>query len=156
MAAEEIEKKSFLLYTDRWKEIQMLSNEQCGILFKAIFTYVNTGEPLKTDDLALRLFFSFLVSQIDESTRKWIATRKARSEAGKKGGRPKKANESKKANAFFEKQTEAKKAVTVTDTVTDTVTVSENIPQDSPALERAEPPAEEAVIPWSEIDFELV
>lgn len=158
----EEEKKSFLLYTDRWKEIQMLSNEQCGILFKAIFTYVNTGEPLETDDLALRLFFSFLTSQIDENTRKWIATRKARAEAGKKGGRPKKANESKKANAFSEKQVKAKKAVTVTDTDTDTVTgtvtVSETIPQDSTALERAALPApeEEAVIPWDEIDFELV
>lgn len=152
MAAEEVEKKSFLLYTDRWKEIQMLSNEQCGILFKAIFTYVNTGEPLKTDDLALRLFFSFLVSQIDESTRKWVATRKARSEAGKRGGAPK-GNK----NADKQKQTkQTKQAVTVTDTVTDTVTVSENIPQDSPALERAAPPAEEAIIPWSEIDFELV
>lgn len=149
MAAEEVEKKSFLLYTDRWKEIQMLSNEQCGILFKAIFTYVNTGEPLKTDDLALRLFFSFLVSQIDESTRKWVATRKARSEAGKRGGAP-------KGNKNADKQKQTKQAVTVTDTVTDTVTVSENIPQDSPALERAAPPAEEAIIPWSEIDFELV
>lgn len=158
MAAEEIEKKSFLLYTDRWKEIQMLSNEQCGILFKAIFTYVNTGEPLKTDDLALRLFFSFLVSQIDESTRKWVATRKARSEAGKRGGAPKgNKNADKQKQAKQAKQTkQAKQAVTVTDTVTDTVTVSENIPQDSPALERAEPPAEKAVIPWSEIDFELV
>lgn len=155
--AEE-EKKSFLLYTDRWKEIQMLSNEQCGILFKAIFTYVNTGERLETDDLTLQVFFSVLVSQIDESTRKWIATRKARSEAGKKGGRPKKANESKKANAFSEKQTKTKKAVTVTGTVTGTVTVPENISQDSTALERAALPApgEEEVIPWDEIDFELV
>lgn len=48
--------------------------------------------------------------------------------------------------------------VTVTDTVTGTVTVSETIPQDSTALERAALPApeEEAVIPWDEIDFELV
>ncbi len=153
----EEEKKSFLLYTDRWKEIQMLSNEQCGILFKAIFTYVNTGEPLETDDLALRLFFSFLTSQIDENTRKWITTRKARAEAGKRGGAP-------KGNKNAEKQKQAKQAVTVTgtntdtDTVTGTVTVSETIPQDSTALERAalSAPEEEAVIPWDEIDFELV
>ena len=155
----EEEKKSFLLYTDRWKEIQMLSNEQCGILFKAIFTYVNTGEPLETDDLALRLFFSFLTSQIDENTRKWITTRKARAEAGKRGGAP-------KGNKNAEKQKQAKQAVTVTgtntdtDTVTGTVTVSvsETIPQDSTALERAalSAPEEEAVIPWDEIDIELV
>lgn len=159
--AEEAEKKSFLLYTDRWKEIKMLTNEQCGILFKAIFAYVNTGEPLETDDQALQLFFSFLVSQIDESTRKWIATRKARSEAGKRGGAPKgNKNADKQKQTKQTKQTkQAKQAVTVTDTVTDTVTVSD-IPQDSTAPEGAALPApgyeEEKIIPWDEVDFELV
>lgn len=152
----EEEKKSFLLYTDRWKEIQMLSNEQCGILFKAIFTYVNTGEPLETDDLALRLFFSFLTSQIDENTRKWITTRKARAEAGKRGGAPKGNKNAEKQKQA--KQTKQKKQAKQAVTVTGTVTVSETIPQDSTALERAalSAPEEEAVIPWDEIDFELV
>ena len=175
--AEE-EKKSFLLYTDRWKEIQMLSNEQCGILFKAVFTYVNTGVRLETNDLTLQVLFSVLTSQIDEGTRRWEATRKARSEAGKKGGAPKgnknaankrkQTKQAKQTNASENKQeqtktsknkqTQTKQAVTVTGTVTDTVTVPENIPQDSTALERAELPApgEEEVIPWDEIDFELV
>lgn len=177
--AEE-EKKSFLLYTDRWKEIQMLSNEQCGILFKAIFTYVNTGVRLETNDLTLQVLFSVLTSQIDEGTRRWEATRKARSEAGKRGGAPKgnknaankqkQAKQTKQANVSENKQrqtktsknkqTQTKQAVTVTDTVTtvsDTVPVSD-IPQDSTALERAALPApgEEEVIPWDEIDFELV
>lgn len=174
--AEE-EKKSFLLYTDRWKEIQMLSNEQCGVLFKAIFTYVNTGVRLETNDLTLQVLFSVLTSQIDEGTRRWEATRKARSEAGKKGGAPKgnknaanKQKQTKQANASENKQgqtktsknkqTQTKQAVTVTDTVTtvsDTVPVSD-IPQGSTALERAALPApgEEEVIPWDEIDFELV
>lgn len=174
--AEE-EKKSFLLYTDRWKEIQMLSNEQCGILFKAIFTYVNTGVRLETNDLTLQVLFSVLTSQIDEGTRRWEATRKARSEAGKRGGAPKgnknaanKQKQTKQANVSENKQkqtktsknkqTQTKQAVTVTDTVTtvsDTVPVSDT-PQDSTALERAALPApeEEEVIPWDEIDFELV
>lgn len=177
--AEE-EKKSFLLYTDRWKEIQMLSNEQCGILFKAVFTYVNTGVRLETNDLTLQVLFSVLTSQIDEGTRRWEATRKARSEAGKKGGAPKgnknaankqkQTKQTKQANVSENKQrqtktsknkqTQTKQAVTVTDTVTTvsvTVPVSD-IPQDSTALERAALPApgEEEVIPWDEIDFELV
>ena len=83
--AEE-EKKSFLLYTDRWKEIQMLSNEQCGVLFKALFRYANTGEKLETDDMALRVLFSFLSTQIDDASKKWEEVRKKRSEAGKKSG----------------------------------------------------------------------
>lgn len=177
--AEE-EKKSFLLYTDRWKEIQMLSNEQCGVLFKAIFTYVNTGVRLETNDLTLQVLFSVLTSQIDEGTRRWEATRKARSEAGKRGGAPKgnknaankqkQTKQTKQANVSENKQrqtktsknkqTQTKQAVTVTDTVTtvsDTVPVSD-IPQDSTALKRAALPApgEEEVIPWDEIDFELV
>jgi hypothetical protein len=157
--AEE-EKKSFLLYTDRWKEIQMLSNEQCGVLFKAIFTYVNTGVRLETNDLTLQVLFSVLTSQIDEGTRRWEATRKARSEAGKRGGAPK-GNKNAANKQKQTKQTkQAKQAVTVTDTVTtvsDTVPVSD-IPQDSTALKRAALPApgEEEVIPWDEIDFELV
>ena len=158
--AEE-EKKSFLLFTDRWKEIQMLSDAQCGILFKAIFTYVNTGEPLETDDLALRLFFSFLTSQIDENTRKWEETRQARAEAGKRGMASRWGNSKGK-----QKVTTHNKAIppitkitdTDTDTVTGTVTVSETTPQDSTALKRAALPVpeEEEVIPWDEIDFELV
>lgn len=177
--AEE-EKKSFLLYTDRWKEIQMLSNEQCGVLFKAIFTYVNTGVRLETNDLTLQVLFSVLTSQIDEGTRRWEATRKARSEAGKRGGAPKgnknaankqkqtkqtkqanvSENKQKQTKTSKNKQMQTKQAVTVTDTVTtvsDTVPVSD-IPQDSTALKRAALPApeEEEVIPWDEIDFELV
>ena len=139
----------------------MLSDAQCGIPFKAIFTYVNTGEPLETDDLALRLFFSFLTAQIDENTRKWEATRQARAEAGKRGMASRWGNSKGK-----QKVTNHNKAIppitkitdTVTDTVTGTVTVSETMPQDSTALERAALPVpeEEEVIPWDEIDFELV
>lgn len=165
-----MEKKSFILYLDRKKEIDMLSDAKCGVLFKAIFQYVDTGEVMKTNDLTLQVLFSFLTSQIDEGARKWEETRKKRSEAGKLGGRPKKQTKAKKANAFSEKQakaiesndkqTKAKKAVTVT--VTDTVTtVSDTVPvsdilQDSTAPSGAAQPAEEKVVPWSEIDFELV
>ena len=184
----------------------MLSNEQCGVLFKAIFTYVNTGVRLETNDLTLQVLFSVLTSQIDEGTRRWEATRKARSEAGKRGGaprgnrnaankqkqtkqtkKPKKEyvsqnkkkqtkrrktkqmqtkqakvseNKQKQTKTSKNKQMQTKQAVTVTDTVTtvsDTVPVSD-IPQDSTALKRAALPApeEEEVIPWDEIDFELV
>lgn len=169
--AEE-EKKSFLLYTDRWKEIQMLSNEQCGVLFKALFRYANTGEKLETDDMALRVLFSFLSTQIDDASKKWEEVRKKRSEAGKKSGesRRKKQKRTKRTNVQSVEQAQTKtnkseqertkRTVTVTDTVTTvsvTVPVSDT-PQDSTALERAALPApeEEEVIPWDEIDFELV
>lgn len=79
------DKKSFILYLDRKKEIDLLSNEQCGILFKAIFEYVDTGNILEIDDLAVKVLFSFIASQIDENAKKWKETCQKRSEAGKKG-----------------------------------------------------------------------
>lgn len=160
-------KKSFILFTDRKKEIDMLSDAECGILFKAIFQYIDTGEKLETDNLTLRVLFSFLVSQIDENMEKWETTCKKRSEAGKKGGAPKgnknASKQAKQTNACLEqtktsknKQKQAKQTDTDTDTVTDTVTVSD-ISQDSPAPDGACLPAQsDEVIPWDEIDFELV
>jgi len=66
------DKKSFILYVERKKEINMLSNEQCGILFKAIFEYVDTGEVLEIDDLAVKLMFSVFKAQIDRESEKWV------------------------------------------------------------------------------------
>ena len=156
--AEE-EKKSFLLYTDRWKEIQMLSNEQCGVLFKALFRYANTGEKLETDDMALRVLFSFLSTQIDDASKKWEEVRKKRSEAGKKSGesRRKKQKRTKRTNVQSVEQAQTKTNKSEQERTKRTVTVTD-IPQDSAALERAALPApeEEEVIPWDEIDFELV
>lgn len=98
--AEE-EKKSFLLYTDRWKEIQMLSDEQCGVLFKALFRYANTGEKLETDDMALRVLFSFLSTQIDDASKKWEEVRKKRSEAGKRVVNPDEKSKSEQNEQMF-------------------------------------------------------
>lgn len=120
------EKKSFILYLDRKKEIDMLTNEQCGKLFKAVFEYVDTGSVPEFDELAVSIMFSVIKAQIDSATQKYEDTCRKRSEAGKKGGRPKKANdyeeEAKKANGFSENQLKAKKPDTDTVTVTDTVT----------------------------------
>lgn len=165
-----MEKKSFILFTDRKKEIDMLSDAECGILFKAIFQYVDTGEKLETNNLTLRVLFSFLASQIDENMEKWETTCKKRSEAGKKGMASRWGNKGKKsitkdnnvtgviANDNKAKQTITK--ITDTDTVTDTVSVSKDtdtISQNSPAPEGACLPAQcDEVIPWDKIDFELV
>lgn len=79
------DKKSFILYIERKKEIDMLSNEQCGILFKAIFEYVDTGNIPEIEDLAVKLMFSVFKAQINREAEKWKETCRKRSEAGKKG-----------------------------------------------------------------------
>ena len=169
-------KKSFVLFTDRKKEIDMLSDAQCGVLFKAILRYADTGERLESDDLVVQVLFSVFASQIDSCNEKWEKIRQVRAEAGRKGGAKKgnqnavKQKQTKQANACFakqkqaktskNKQTLAKQAVTVTDTVTGTVTVPvTNKPPDGTAPSGAAPPANQEVgdvVPWDAVDFELV
>lgn len=169
-------KKSFVLFTDRKKEIDMLSDAQCGVLFKAILRYADTGERLESEDLVVQVLFSVFTSQIDSCNEKWEKIRQVRAEAGRKGGAKKgnqnatKQKQTKQANACFakqkqtktskNKQTIAKQAVTVTDTVTGTVTVPvTNKPPGGTAPEGAAPPAipkEGDVVPWDEVDFDLV
>lgn len=169
-------KKSFVLFTDRKKEIDMLSDAQCGVLFKAILRYADTGERLESEDLVVQVLFSVFTAQIDSCNEKWEKIRQVRAEAGRKGGAKKgnqnatKQKQAKQANACFvkqkqtktskNKQTIAKQAVTVTDTVTGTVTVPvTNKPPDGTAPDGAAPPAipkEGDVVPWDEVDFDLV
>lgn len=144
-------KKSFVLFTDRKKEIDMLSDAQCGVLFKAILRYADTGERLESEDLVVQVLFSVFTAQIDSCNEKWEAIKKKRSEAGKKSG------ESRRNKS---EQTRTKRTVTVTDTVTGTVTVPvTNKPPDGTAPNGAAPPAipkEGDVVPWDEVDFDLV
>ena len=162
-------KKSFVLFTDRKKEIDMLSDAQCGVLFKAILRYADTGERLESEDLVVQVLFSVFASQIDSCNEKWEAIKKKRSEAGKKGmksrwGKPKQTitNDNNVIGVITSdnkpKQTITK--ITVTDTVTGTVTVPvTNKPPDGTAPSGAAPPAKQEVgdiVPWDAVDFELV
>ena len=167
-------KKSFVLFTDRKKEIDMLSDAQCGVLFKAILRYADTGERLESEDLVVQVLFSVFTAQIDSCNEKWEAIKKKRSEAGKKSGesrrnkseqtRTKRTSvpfvEQTQTNANKSEQTRTKRTVTVTDTVTGTVTVPvTNKPPDGTAPDGAAPPANQEVgdvVPWNEVDFDLV
>ena len=114
-------KKSFVLYNDYYKHIIKLSDEDAGQLFKAILASANNEEIPELSPIA-DITFSFISEQLIRDTSKWENICKKRSEAGKKGGRPK----TEKAN---QKQTKAKKAdndtVNVNDTVTDNDTVND-------------------------------
>jgi len=149
-----MDKKSFVLYTDYWDHIELLEDEQCGVLFKALIMHA-AGNDLPNMDGITTMAFSFIKKQMDRDREKYEETLKKRREAGKMGGRPrlddpkdkaKKANGSdnkaKKANGLSEKQSKAKKpdndtvnvTVTVTDNVTDTV-----INNTSPEAEESAP-----------------
>lgn len=66
------DKKSIMLYLDSSEQWEMLSNEQAGILIKALLTYAKTGERIQTDDGLVAMAFSFMTSRINrECEKKW-------------------------------------------------------------------------------------
>lgn len=91
--------------------------EQRGILITHILNYVNDLIPESKedaiDDPVVKMAWITIKIELKADLVKWKDTCNKRSEAGKKGGRPKKEEKQKKAkkpNAFLENQTKAKKA----------------------------------------------
>lgn len=156
-----MEKKSFVMYADYQKHIARLSDGDAGKLMKAIFAYVNGSDEVQLSPAA-DMAFSFIKERIDHDTEKWNAICQKRSEAGKKSGESRRSKqtrtkrtsvpfvEQKQANGNKDKQTRTKRTENDND--------NDNIEQTSTAPGGAALPApgEEAVIPWDEIDFELV
>lgn len=117
-------KNSGIFYHNWLKEIEDLTDAEAGVLFRAVMTYSATDEIVDMDRV-VRGHFNHIKTRIDQDNEEYERVIKARSEAGAKGGRPKKQmvsgekqQKTKKANGFFEKQNNPD---TVTVTVTDTV-----------------------------------
>ena len=90
----------------------VISMEQRGILFTAVMNYA-TGIELPKMEAATEMAFSFIKEQLDRDDEKYKETLKKRSEAGKRGGRPKTNafdDRDQKTDEITEKQTKAKKA----------------------------------------------
>lgn len=120
------EKKSFILYIDNKEVFDILSDAQLGRLTRLLIDFADTRTlESNIDDAAVNVAYRFMTTQMKRDIEKYDLVCQRRSEAGKKGGRPKKQTKANESNAFSEKaiesnekQTKAKKAVTVTDTVT--------------------------------------
>lgn len=78
-------KNSFILYCDIGRHLELLSDEDAGLLFKGIVHYADTGEPPQLPPMAA-MAFSFIRAQIDRDQEKWNTTREKRRAAGKSGG----------------------------------------------------------------------
>ena len=109
------DKKSFVMYESWGAAIEKMSNEQAGELIKAIYAYQKDPDAVP-EDPALAFVFELIKQQLDADSQRYKEACAARSEAGKKGGRPKAnasdrkqmvSEESKKSKCFSEK---AKKA----------------------------------------------
>lgn len=132
-------RNAFLLYIDRLEVLDDMTDADAGKLFRAIRDYVKDGSTPERGTI-VSIAFLALKPALDSDSEKYHLMCIKRSEAGKKGGRPRKqenseasdekqeeakkasafeeeANESKKSKCFFEK---AKKADTNTNTNTNT------------------------------------
>lgn len=100
---EQRKQNSFVLYYDYSKHISLLSDQEAGQLFKALFRFAEDGT---TPDFsgALMMCFSFISSQMQRDKEKYIDICVKRAKAGKKGGKQKQAN---LANANHAKQKQA-------------------------------------------------
>lgn len=76
--------KSVILYAEWKKPLQNLSLEQKGRILDALLDSPDGIIPT-FDDPVLQIAWSFMEGGLQENARKWEATRKKRSDAGKKG-----------------------------------------------------------------------
>lgn len=114
------EKKSFLLYTEYFEQIEMLSIEQRGILLTAIMAY-QLEKDLPDMDAMTRMCYSFISADMRRNNEKYARIVERRREAGQKGGRiaqANRANQANQANATFAQANQANQA--------DNVNVNEN------------------------------
>ena len=110
-------RKSFLLHFDSLEILDELTNEQCGLLFKACRDF-NMGSEVKLDAVLSLVFFS-LKKQFERDQAKYKIVADRNKVNGGKGGRPKaKVNPSKpkKPSGLIDNPVEPRKADSDTDT----------------------------------------
>ena len=84
------DKGTFILRSDFYPQVQLLTREQRGDLLTAIFAYTS-DEDLPTMDGVTTMCFEFIKASIDFYAVRYDAQCKKNRENGRKGGRPKKA-----------------------------------------------------------------
>lgn len=120
------EKKSFIVYCDSLELLEELSDEETGIMFRAMITYAKSGEEPVFTDRTMRTIFKILKSRLDVNSEKWEEIRKKRSDAGKKSAIAKQTA-TKSTNANTDKQAATKSTSVDTDEQTATKsTVNDN------------------------------
>ena len=76
-------KDSFILYTSFYEPLKLLTDEQLGRLFRAIFEFnINGSEEVSND---IKMAFAFIKNQLIVDSKKYENTLKRKSEAGKRG-----------------------------------------------------------------------
>lgn len=95
-------RKSFIVYSEWIYNLSLLTDEQSGILFRALLAYSNETE-LPAMDPATNMCFSFMKAQIDRDNDKYEQVCAKRSEAGKKSAEKRWGTSDDVTNAIFVK-----------------------------------------------------
>lgn len=75
-----------IVFYDSWgRMICDLPNEQAATLIKMVFNYTFNDLVSESDDITVNAVFGMIREKLDEDADKWEETRRARSEAGKRG-----------------------------------------------------------------------
>lgn len=91
------DKNSFILMTKYESIFADMSDRQAGVLIKAIFHYVATGETMDSlNDVEVKTAFKFVKLDLDYNNKKYIDQCQQNSLNGKKGGAPKGNSNAKK------------------------------------------------------------
>jgi len=110
-------KTSFVLYSDSKSIIDLLTNEQAGLLLKTLFAYVNDENP--KIDTSIALVFEMIKLQLKRDLKKWEQTKEGRSIAGKASAearrlaKEKEQNSTNSTNVDFVQQTSTNPTVSV-------------------------------------------
>jgi hypothetical protein len=120
------DKTSFVLYSDSKSIIDLMTNEQAGLLLKTLFAYVNDENPVIDNSIAL--VFEMIKLQLKRDLKKWEQTKEGRSAAGKASAEAKRLaklnqqNSTNSTNVDFVQQTSTNSTVSVS--VNDSVNVN--------------------------------
>ena len=123
------DKTSFVLYSDSKSIIDLLTNEQAGLLLKTLFAYVNDENP-KIDN-SIALVFEMIKLQLKRDLKKWEQTKEGRSIAGKASAEARKLaklnqqTSTNRTNVDFVQQTSTNP--TVSDSVSVSVSVNDSV-----------------------------
>lgn len=119
-------KKSFVLYCDIIKTVEILPNETAGELFKHLLSYVNDEDP-QTDNMLVKLAFEPIKQQLKRDLEKWEEIKVKRSEAGKSSAAKRNKNQQKQqVLTSVESVEQTPTNPTVNDNVNVTVNVNVN------------------------------
>ena len=103
------EKNSFILLTKYGSIFAEMSDRQAGVLIKAIFHYVATGETMASlNDVEVKTAFKFVKLDLDYNQAKYDALCQSRAESGRKGAQAK-ASISKQNQQMLANQASASK-----------------------------------------------